>query len=140
MADEQSTQVVSHGRGGQGNIAADSTKYVDAEIVREGIEGDQGDGAYSAGRGGIGNIGSPNIPPSRGRPHDVDVIPPSAVRQPSGTDYHVGRGGQGNVCSEPSKVDKVETNKGPEVETDEKPQAAPEGFAERLKQMIFGRK
>ncbi|KAM5430626.1 hypothetical protein McanCB56680_006037 [Microsporum canis] len=140
MADEQSTQVVSHGRGGQGNIAADSTKYVDAEIVREGIEGDQGDGAYSAGRGGIGNIGSPNIPPSRGRPHDVDVIPPSAVRQSSGTDYHVGRGGQGNVCSEPSKVDKVEKNKGPEVETDEKPQAAPEGFAERLKQMIFGRK
>lgn len=34
----------------------------------------------------------------------------------------------------------MEKNKGPEVETDEKPQAAPEGFAERLKQMIFGRK
>ncbi|EEQ32162.1 conserved hypothetical protein [Microsporum canis CBS 113480] len=91
MADEQSTQVVSHGRGGQGNIAADSTKCVLKDFTAP------------ERRGGIGNIGSPNIPPSRGRPHDVDVIPPSAVRQSSGTDYHVGRGGQGNVCSEPSK-------------------------------------
>jgi hypothetical protein len=41
--------IVSHGRGGQGNIGADSTQYVDAGIVREGPYGDQGDGAYSAG-------------------------------------------------------------------------------------------
>lgn len=41
--------IVSHGRGGQGNIGADPTQYVDAGIVREGPYGDQGDGAYSAG-------------------------------------------------------------------------------------------
>lgn len=63
--------IVSHGRGGifapyppsshysannnlvpypgQGNIGPDSTEYVDGEIVREGVYGDQGDGAYSAG-------------------------------------------------------------------------------------------
>ncbi|KAJ5357952.1 hypothetical protein N7541_005110 [Penicillium brevicompactum] len=51
--------MVSHGRGGQGNIGHDTTEYVDGEIVREGVYGDQGDGAYSAGRGGAGNIGSP---------------------------------------------------------------------------------
>lgn len=41
-------------------------------------------------RGGAGNIGSPNIPPSRGQPHDADVIPPTAMRQPSATEYYVG--------------------------------------------------
>lgn len=43
---------VSHGRGGAGNISVDNTKYVDGEVVRSGIEGSHGDGAYSAGRGG----------------------------------------------------------------------------------------
>ncbi|KAK2810529.1 hypothetical protein FQN49_008529 [Arthroderma sp. PD_2] len=139
MADEQSAQIVSHGRGGQGNIAADSTKYVDAEIVREGVEGDQGDGAYSAGRGGVGNIGSPNIPPSRGQPHDADVIPPTAIRTPPATDYHVGRGGQGNVHTEASKADKGEAEQPKEQEAgDKKP--VTEGFADKLKQMVFGRK
>lgn len=46
------TAEVSHGRGGAGNITADDTKYVDGEVVRSGIEGSHGDGAYSAGRGG----------------------------------------------------------------------------------------
>lgn len=43
---------VSHGRGGAGNINPDNTVYVDGEVVREGIVGSHGDGAYSAGRGG----------------------------------------------------------------------------------------
>lgn len=43
---------VSHGRGGAGNINEDKTQYVDGEVVRAGIEGSQGAGAYSAGRGG----------------------------------------------------------------------------------------
>ncbi|EFR04902.1 hypothetical protein MGYG_07904 [Nannizzia gypsea CBS 118893] len=127
---QQAAQVVSHGRGGQGNIAADSTKYVDAEIVREGVEGDQGDGAYSAGRGGVGNIGSPNVPPSRGQPHDADVIPPTAMRKASSAEYHVGRGGQGNVRSEPSEPI-------PEQEGHDK---RSEGFVDKVKQMVFGRK
>lgn len=46
------TAEVSHGRGGAGNINADDTKYVDGEVVRTGVEGSHGDGAYSAGRGG----------------------------------------------------------------------------------------
>lgn len=41
--------IVSHGRGGAGNIAPDETRYTDGEIVREGPVGDQGDGAYSTG-------------------------------------------------------------------------------------------
>lgn len=43
---------VSHGRGGAGNINPDKTEYVDGEVVRAGVEGSHGDGAYSAGRGG----------------------------------------------------------------------------------------
>ena len=43
---------VSHGRGGAGNIKPDDTKYVDGEIVREGVAGSHGDGAFSTGRGG----------------------------------------------------------------------------------------
>lgn len=43
---------VSHGRGGAGNIDADDTKYVDGEVVRSGVEGSHGDGAFSSGRGG----------------------------------------------------------------------------------------
>lgn len=46
------TAEVSHGRGGAGNINADDTTYVDGEVVRAGVEGSHGDGAYSAGRGG----------------------------------------------------------------------------------------
>lgn len=43
---------VSHGRGGAGNIHADETQYVDGSVVRAGVEGSHGDGAYSVGRGG----------------------------------------------------------------------------------------
>lgn len=44
---------VSHGRGGAGNIDEDDTKYVDGEVVRSGVEGSHGDGAFSSGRGGM---------------------------------------------------------------------------------------
>lgn len=43
---------VSHGRGGAGNINVDDTEYADGKVVRAGIEGSHGDGAYSSGRGG----------------------------------------------------------------------------------------
>merc|ERR1712225_49261 len=52
---------VSHGRGGAGNIGPDSTQYVDGEIVREGVVGEHGDGAFSTGRAGAANIGSPGM-------------------------------------------------------------------------------
>ena len=41
--------IVSHGRGGAGNIERDPTAYTDGAITREGPVGDQGDGAYSSG-------------------------------------------------------------------------------------------
>lgn len=48
---------VSHGRGGAGNILPDNTPYVDGSVVRAGVEGSHGDGAYSSGRGGKSNLG-----------------------------------------------------------------------------------
>jgi hypothetical protein len=52
---------VSHGRGGAGNIDADDTKYVDGEVVRSGVEGSHGDGAFSSGRGGMSYITDANF-------------------------------------------------------------------------------
>lgn len=56
---------VSHGRGGAGNINPDDTKYVDGEVVREGVVGSHGDGVYSAGRGGKPKTISSFFAPSR---------------------------------------------------------------------------
>ncbi|KAF3387854.1 hypothetical protein DPV78_012081 [Talaromyces pinophilus] len=146
--------IVSHGRGGQGNIGADPTPYVDGEIVRSGPVGDQGDGAYSAGRGGAGNIGSPHIRPSTpGVVHDNVVVPDSAVRESLDGDYHIGRGGKGNVHLDESQehADKHKhghhkhtastssTGKapaGPPATTDGK---VYEGLADKLKRKIFGK-
>ncbi|KAK2733991.1 hypothetical protein FQN55_003051 [Onygenales sp. PD_40] len=111
---------------GQGNIGADSTQYVDAEIVRQGPEGDQGDGAYSAGRGGAGNIGSPHVQPQSKKPHDADIVPELAIRQSHDGDYHTGRGGQGNVHHEGKEG--------------EKKKYAATGLADKLKNKLFGRK
>ncbi|TQV95848.1 hypothetical protein IF1G_05677 [Cordyceps javanica] len=86
---------VSHGRGGAGNITADDTRYVDGEVVREGVIGSHGDGVYSAGRGGAGNIGDKGHPATERK--DRDIIPDAAVRHSTDTgDYHTGRGGAGN--------------------------------------------
>ncbi|KAJ5555605.1 hypothetical protein N7535_008039 [Penicillium sp. DV-2018c] len=137
---EPEAPIVSHGRGGQGNIGPDSTPYVDAEIVREGVYGDQGDGAYSAGsqktqlivtldiqRGGAGNIGSPNVRPSTNVPHDVEVIPEHALRPSNDETYHTGRGGQGNV-----HLDKEAKEK------DAKKKIAHKGLADKLKDKLMG--
>lgn len=48
---------------GQGNIGADPTPYVDGEIVRAGVVGDQGDGAYSAGVCPSPSLAAPSPPP-----------------------------------------------------------------------------
>jgi len=124
-----SAPVVSHGRGGQGNIAPDSTEYADGEIVRKGEQGNQGDGAYSAGRGGAGNIGSPHLKPA-GKPHDTDVVPDLAIRKSTEGDHHVGRGGQGNVehatKDQPKEGEKKKEERG--------------GLVDRLKTKFLGRK
>ncbi|KAI9927753.1 hypothetical protein ASPWEDRAFT_552062 [Aspergillus wentii DTO 134E9] len=125
--------VVSHGRGGQGNIGADSTPYVDAGIVREGVVGDQGDGAYSAGRGGAGNIGSPHVRPTSAVPHDAEIVPELAIRSSSDENYHIGRGGHGNVHLDEAHKKEKEQKK-------EKHRSTYEGLADRLKAKLFGRK
>ncbi|EED12340.1 conserved hypothetical protein [Talaromyces stipitatus ATCC 10500] len=141
--------IVSHGRGGQGNIGADATEYVDGEIVREGPVGDQGDGAYSAGRGGAGNIGSPHIRPSTpGKVHDNVVVPETAVRESLDGDYHIGRGGQGNVhLDESHEQDKKHhlghkhtnsTGKAPAT-GDSADGKVYEGLADKLKRKLFGK-
>ncbi|CAI7630790.1 unnamed protein product [Penicillium viridicatum] len=152
---ESEAPMVSHGRGGQGNIGHDTTEYVDGEIVREGPYGDQGDGAYSAGvsttptshpatipksgtgtdapdstqRGGAGNIGSPMVRPSSRAPHDVEMIPELAVRDSTDETYHTGRGGQGNVHLDEATLKEKEKKK-----------VAHEGLADKLKYKLLGRK
>ncbi|KAJ5335285.1 hypothetical protein MYU51_006229 [Penicillium brevicompactum] len=123
--------MVSHGRGGQGNIGHDTTEYVDGEIVREGVYGDQGDGAYSAGRGGAGNIGSPMVRPTSRVPHDADMIPELAVRNSTDETYHTGRGGQGNVHLDEATLKEKEEHK---------KKKGHEGLADKLKNKLLGRK
>ncbi|KAF7959570.1 hypothetical protein EAE96_001186 [Botrytis aclada] len=113
---------VSHGRGGAGNIGADSTQYVDGEIVRQGPAGDHGDGAFSVGRGGAANIGSPGLPATKRS--DMDSIPDAALRPSTdGEVVHFGRGGEGNVVNT--------TKPGPQH---------PVGLADKLKNKLFKKK
>ncbi|KAI9806855.1 MAG: hypothetical protein M1833_002512 [Piccolia ochrophora] len=115
-----SDPVVSHGRGGTGNIGGDSTKYVDGEIVREAPAG-EGYSNASTGRGGVGNL-APSELQETGR-KSAEVIPEEALRPSTeNQDYHVGRGGQGNVH--------VAENKN----------VAHEGLADKLKNKIFKKK
>ncbi|KAJ5781003.1 hypothetical protein N7457_006163 [Penicillium paradoxum] len=148
--------MVSHGRGGQGNIGPDSTEYVDGEIVREGIYGDQGDGAYSAGvstrfpsitsisgtsadaytymqRGGAGNIGSPHIRPAS-TPHDAEMVPEHAVHASMDEPHHTGRGGQGNVHLDQASL------KDKEAKDQTTRKVAHKGLADKLKDKLLGRK
>ncbi|CAL5866182.1 uncharacterized protein PFLUO_LOCUS389 [Penicillium psychrofluorescens] len=104
--------------------------YVDGEIVREGVYGDQGDGAYSAGRGGVGNIGSPSVRPTSRPPHDAEMIPELAMRNSTDEVYHTGRGGQGNVHLDEEQRKEKERKKNP----------AHEGLADKLKHKLLGKK
>jgi Protein of unknown function (DUF3602) len=93
--------------------------------VREGPQGDQGDGPFSTGvcpilqpiyfstsvvwikliysqRGGAGNVGSPHTKAS-GKIHDEEVIPEVALREENTKDYHIGRGGAGNELHDHAK-------------------------------------
>jgi len=117
------TTEVSHGRGGAGNINPDTTPYVDGEVVRVGVEGSHGDGAFSTGRGGAANIGDAGAK-STARA-DKDVVPAPAVRPSQDqSDYHTGRGGAGNEhVSEAKKT----TSAGPPV-----------GLADKFKAKIYG--
>ncbi|KAI2018646.1 hypothetical protein LOZ48_006759, partial [Ophidiomyces ophidiicola] len=96
-------------------------------------------------RGGIGNIGSPGVKPNSSTPHDKDIISPLAVRPDMEGDYHVGRGGHGNVSHEADRKAEDAKNsesKRPKETTvyDGSNKDGDEGLADRLKNKIFGRK
>jgi hypothetical protein len=114
---------VSHGRGGAGNIKHDDTQYVDGEVVRAGVEGSHGDGAYSTGRGGAANIADKGAAASARK--DQDIVPEAAVRpSQDNQDFHTGRGGAGNLhISAEKAADKSST---------------PKSLADKLKAKIFG--
>ncbi|KAI9788960.1 MAG: hypothetical protein M1816_006418 [Peltula sp. TS41687] len=121
-----SDPIVSHGRGGTGNIGHDPTPYTDGEIVREGPIHTPADGAYSTGRGGQGNIGSPGMKPVHR--DSQEVIPEAAIRPSTENEnYHIGRGGEGNFH-----------HGKPEPEKNSAPQQ--QGLADKLKGMLFGGK
>ncbi|KAM7206601.1 hypothetical protein V8F33_000244 [Rhypophila sp. PSN 637] len=117
---------VSHGRGGAGNINPDDTQYVDGEVVRAGVIGTHGDGAFSTGRGGAANIGDAGTKPAHRQ--DKDIVPEAAVRPSQDTDYHTGRGGAGNaqIASKKEGVDATE----PKYQS----------LADKIKNKLFGKK
>ncbi|KAK6330282.1 hypothetical protein TWF730_004777 [Orbilia blumenaviensis] len=103
----------SHGRGGAGNIAPDSTEYVDGGIVRTSAPS----GTYNTGRGGGGNVGH-----SENTSEAQDIIPENAQREPvhpSPTHpVSTGRGGGGNIVTSDGEAEH-------------------KGLAEKIKEKIF---
>ncbi|KAL8871005.1 MAG: hypothetical protein Q9174_003080 [Haloplaca sp. 1 TL-2023] len=78
-------------------------------------------------RGGAGNIDSPRVKATRneGQTGDGDVIPETALRQAGAhhENYHIGRGGEGNVHRE-----------------HEEKSGQNESLGDKLKQKIMGKK
>ncbi|OJD10610.1 hypothetical protein AJ78_08430 [Emergomyces pasteurianus Ep9510] len=138
--DMSAPPVVSHGRGGQGNINPDSTRYVDAEITRQGPEGDQGDGAYSAGRGGAGNIGSPGVNPTSKQVHDADIIPELAVHPSQDGDYHTGRGGQGNIHTGTTSESKANGDEKERAKEEKTKHSTVVQLVDKLKNKLLGQR
>jgi len=134
-----STENVSHGRGGAGNIGTDPVQYTAGDIHREGLEGDHGDGAYSAGRGGAGNIGSPGLKATQR--NDKEVIPPVAIRHSEDGIVHTGRGGEGNTATVAHDAEGELIGEQRKGEKGKKPDVLhPEGLADKLKHKLFGNK
>ncbi|KAF3905606.1 hypothetical protein AA313_de0210057 [Arthrobotrys entomopaga] len=118
MASAENT--TSHGRGGAGNIAPDSTEYVDGGIVRVATPS----GNYATGRGGTGNVGHSDAVPEA---HDVIPVNARLETPPPGQGHAIstGRGGGGNMI----------------VSEDEKEQQHQhQGLADKLKDKIFHHK
>ncbi|KAK7701147.1 hypothetical protein SLS64_010479 [Diaporthe eres] len=108
---------VSHGRGGQGNVYPDDTKYTDGEVVREGETGT----GVSTGRGGAANISDTNAAAPR---TDREVVPDAAIRPSTDNqDHHTGRGGEGNVQR---------------AHKEDGEDAAHKGLADKLKAKVLG--
>ncbi|KAL8376118.1 hypothetical protein RB595_007302 [Gaeumannomyces hyphopodioides] len=114
--------IVSHGRGGAGNINPDDTQYVDGEVTRTGVEGSHNDGAFSTGRGGAANIGDAGTKAAARA--DKDSVPEAALRPSADGDFHVGRGGAGNEHVAEKKAGSADDH--------------PKGLADKLKDKLLG--
>lgn len=131
----------SSGRGGAGNIV-DSTKSpklqpkdLETPTLKTSV--------VTTGRGGTGNMAK-NKDPIETRMRQ-DVIP--VARRDSAGATHIGRGGTGNVFnpnSDEARAAKKEQDKADSaVEDDQKKPAddkKPEGWAEKGKSLLFGKK
>ncbi|KLU93138.1 hypothetical protein MAPG_12076 [Magnaporthiopsis poae ATCC 64411] len=115
--------IVSHGRGGAGNINPDDTQYTDGEVTRTGVEGSHNDGAFSTGRGGAANIGDVGTKPAPTRA-DKENVPEAAMRPSIEGDFHVGRGGAGNEHVAEKKTGPADDH--------------PKGLADKLKDKLLG--
>ncbi|EJT76435.1 hypothetical protein GGTG_06354 [Gaeumannomyces tritici R3-111a-1] len=125
MASATATEpIVSHGRGGAGNINPDDTQYVDGEVTRTGVEGSHNDGAYSTGRGGAANIGDAGTKAAAAGRADKESVPEAALRPSSEGDFHVGRGGAGNEHVAEKKAGLADDH--------------PKGLADKLKDKLMG--
>ncbi|KAI9772296.1 MAG: hypothetical protein M1840_001045 [Geoglossum simile] len=84
-----SSKVLSHGRGGAGNIGYDPKDDDTPDFATPTIKGD----IYTTGRGGTGNMAKNNDPDLARLAQDVSEAPPRL----SEADFHYGRGGAANI-------------------------------------------
>ncbi|RPA76257.1 hypothetical protein BJ508DRAFT_417689 [Ascobolus immersus RN42] len=134
------TRILSHGRGGAGNIGESDPKAEGEDIktiptIKSPV--------YTTGRGGQGNmaLNDPAHPEYARQAQDLAINPP----RPSG-DIHGGRGGAGNVLNpaveeeiiKMEAKDKKKMKKGQIVETTKGVDYR--GWADKGKDLLFGRK
>ncbi|KAH0541903.1 hypothetical protein FGG08_003623 [Glutinoglossum americanum] len=84
-----SSRVLSHGRGGAGNIGYDPKDDESPNLITPTIKGE----IYTTGRGGSGNMTKNSDPELARLAQDVSEPPPRL----SESDYHYGRGGAANI-------------------------------------------
>ncbi|KAI9674458.1 MAG: hypothetical protein M1817_001796 [Caeruleum heppii] len=137
-----SGEVISHGRGGAGNINGSATAGTSAQdLTTPTIKSD----VYTTGRGGSGNMAhsDPSNPDIARQSQDVQ---PQPVRD-SSSDFHVGRGGAANVgkpVSQEALSGKLsEARWQSEAKSQSSGESAgrdPRGWADKGKELLFGRK
>ncbi|KAL7267530.1 hypothetical protein RUND412_009878 [Rhizina undulata] len=134
-------RVMSHGRGGAGNIGVDENGFKESEkdlkipTLKSAV--------YTTGRGGTGNmaLNDPEHPDRARAAQDVEEAP----RPPSKTEFFGGRGGAGNIVN---PLDAEQAAAHEEEERQRLAKNAPvdhskidyRGWADRGKDFLFGRK
>ncbi|KAJ8116458.1 hypothetical protein OPT61_g2112 [Boeremia exigua] len=114
-------RIASHGRGGAGNIAPDTTTvYTKPEdLVTPTIKSN----TYTTGRGGQGNMAKNDNPENARLAQDVEG--PTKISEPKGA-VHYGRGGAANIVTD------KERNSG-EVKRNESGASAEQGLLSKVK-------